>query len=71
MNDMKTTTRRSSESISAHSLFRPRINGGIRFLINAAYAARAGAASMTLDDWRDVEQELKRRIANEPYETKR
>jgi hypothetical protein len=34
----------------------------IRLLINAACAARAGIAQMTLDDWRDVEQEVKRRL---------
>jgi hypothetical protein len=37
----------------------------IRLLINAACAARAGAGQMTLNDWRDVEQELERRLANE------
>ena len=34
----------------------------IRLLINAAYAARAGSAQMTLNDWREVEQEIKRRL---------
>ena len=37
----------------------------IRLLINAACAARAGAGQMTLSDWRDVEQEIEQRLANE------
>lgn len=35
----------------------------IRLLINAACAARAGARQMTLNDWRDVEQEIERKLA--------
>ena len=34
----------------------------IRLLIDAACAARAGSAQMTLNDWRDVEQEVKRSL---------
>jgi hypothetical protein len=34
----------------------------IRLLIDAARAARAGSGQMTLSDWRDVEQEVKRRL---------
>jgi hypothetical protein len=34
----------------------------IRLLVNAACAARAGSGQMTLNDWRDVEQEVKRRL---------
>lgn len=37
----------------------------IHFLLNAAYAARAGAGHMTLSDWRDVEEEIKRRFEDE------
>jgi hypothetical protein len=37
----------------------------IRLLVNAACAARVSAAQMTLCDWRDVEQEVKRRLENE------
>jgi hypothetical protein len=69
MNDMDTTTTsRNPKSTSVQSPFRPRINRHIHRLINAAFAARAGAAHMTLDDWRDVEQELKRKIAYEQYQ---
>jgi len=31
---------------------------GIRRLVNAAYVARGGAERMSLDQWREVEQEL-------------
>jgi hypothetical protein len=34
----------------------------IRLLINMACAARASSGQMTLNDWRDVEQEVKRRL---------
>ena len=34
----------------------------IRLLIDAACAARASSGQMTLNDWRDVEQEVKRRL---------
>ena len=34
----------------------------IRQLIDAACAARASSGQMTLNDWRDVEQEVKRRL---------
>ncbi len=37
----------------------------IRRLINAAFAARAGSGQMTLNDWREVEQEVKRKFNNE------
>ena len=38
----------------------------IRLLVDAACAARLGAAQMTLDDWRDVEQEVKGRLLSRP-----
>lgn len=37
----------------------------IRRLIEAASAARAGAAQMTLGDWRDLEMEVQRRLQHE------
>ena len=36
-----------------------------RLLISAACAARAGAAQMTLSDWRDVEREVQWRLKHE------
>lgn len=45
--------------------------GRIRRFINVACAARAGAAQMTLTDWRDLEREVERRLQNEMYETHR
>ena len=37
----------------------------ICLLVNAACAARASAAQMTLSDWRDVEREVKQTLKNE------
>jgi len=34
----------------------------IRLLIDAACAARASSGQMTLNDWREVEQEVERRL---------
>ncbi len=39
--------------------------GRIRRLVKAACAARAGAAHMSLNDWREVEQELQRKLLYE------
>ena len=36
-----------------------------RKLLESAYLARAGAASMTLSDWREVEQEIKHKLEHE------
>jgi hypothetical protein len=43
----------------------------IRELLEAACAARLGAAQMNLGDWRDVEQELKQKLENQSRKTKR
>ena len=37
----------------------------LRLLVHAACAAFGGMGHMTLDEWRDVEQQLKRRLQNE------
>lgn len=44
---------------------RTRFEDRISSLINAACAARAGAAQMTLSDWREVEQDVKRKLQYE------
>jgi hypothetical protein len=40
----------------------------LRRWLNATYASHGGAEHMTLEDWRGVEQELKRRLQNEPQQ---
>jgi hypothetical protein len=45
--------------------FRPQFEDRIRLLINAASVARAGTAQMTLNDWRELELEVKERLQNE------
>jgi hypothetical protein len=37
----------------------------IRLLVNVACAAHGGIGCMSLNDWRDVEQQLKRRFKDE------
>ena len=37
----------------------------LRLLVHGACAAFGGMGHMTLDEWRDVEQQLKRRLQNE------
>ena len=37
----------------------------IRLLVNATCVARCGFGQMTLNDWRDAEQEVKRRLQYE------
>ena len=60
------------QSISASTLHTPVLPGlpdSIRRIINATYAAHGGAEHMTLDEWRDLEQQLKRRLQNEQHDT--
>ena len=45
-----------------HSAAQALLADEIRLLVDAACAARLGAAQMSLDDWRDVEQEVKQRL---------
>jgi hypothetical protein len=46
----------------------PESNDRVRLVINAVCAARAGSGRMTLNDWREAEQEVKRRL-NYEYPT--
>ena len=43
----------------------PRLPERLCELVQAAYAAHGGAENMSLNDWRDLELELKRRLENE------
>jgi hypothetical protein len=49
----------------------PQSEDRVRLLINAARAARAGTAQMTLNDWREVELEVKESLQNEPARIQR
>lgn len=42
----------------------PQSGDRVHLLINAACAARAGTAQMTLNDWREVELAVKERLQN-------
>ena len=68
-NCMKETTRNKSRSPSAAlRLLNPvslRVPEPIRRLLNARYSAKGGPDQMTLDDWRDLELDLDRRLKHE------
>ena len=58
----------SAGALALHAPMLPRVPERIRRLVNAAYAAHGGADHMTLDEWYDVEEELKRKLENEHQE---
>jgi hypothetical protein len=45
-----------------HTPVLPELPGQIRLLVHAACAALGGMGRMSLDEWRDLEQQLKRRL---------
>ena len=45
----------------------PQLPESIGRLIKATYAAHGGAEHMTLDDWRDLEQQLRCRFQSEHH----
>ena len=45
-----------------HTPVLPGLPERIRRLVNAACAARGGMGRMSLNEWRDLEQQLKRRL---------
>lgn len=62
------TKREDPCRVCSHATIQPparsKVNRRICLLVSAACAARAGAAQMTLNDWREVEIEVKRRLQN-------
>jgi len=55
----------TANALTLHTPVLPRLPAKIRRLVRAAYAAHGGAESMKLDEWREMEQELKRKLENE------
>ena len=55
----------TANALTLHTPVLPRLPAKIRRLVRAAYAAHGGAESMKLDEWREMEQELKRTLENE------
>ena len=45
-----------------HTLLLPRISNHVLMCVNEACAALGGAGHMTLADWRDAEEQLKRKL---------
>ena len=71
-NGMKEARRNKSRSPSAAlrllTPVSPRVPEPIRRLLNARYSAKGGPDQMTLDDWRDLELDLDRRLKHEREE---
>jgi len=49
----------------------PQLPERFRGFVNAAYAAYGGAENMKLNDWRDLEMQLNRRLKNEDQQRRR
>ena len=58
----------TANALTLHTPVLPRLPGKLRHLVMAAYAPHGGTKPMTLDAWRDVEQQLIRRLQNENHE---
>jgi hypothetical protein len=61
----------SKHVLRLHAPVSPQIPARLRGLVNAAYAAHGRAENMSLNDWRDLELELKRRLENENQKRQR
>jgi hypothetical protein len=55
-------------ALTLHTPVLPRLPERIRRLVNAAYAEHGGAHQMTLGTWREVAEELKRKLVNKCHE---
>jgi hypothetical protein len=58
----------TANALTLHNPVLPRLPAKLRRLVMAAYAPHGGTNHMTLDAWRDVEQQLIRRFRNENHE---
>jgi len=52
-----------------HTLLLPRISSHVLMCVNKTCAALGGAGHMTLADWRDAEEQLKRKLNYEKLNT--
>ena len=57
--------RQPTNALTLHAFLLPQLPERLRGLMNAAYAAYGGAENMKLNDWRELELELNRRLENE------
>ena len=57
-----------TNALTLHALVLPQLPERLHGLVNAAYASYGGAENMKLNDWRDLELELKSRLENEYHE---
>jgi len=61
----------STRALTLHTPVLPQLPERIRGLANATYSVHGGVEHMSLDDWREVEQELRRRLENERQKHRR
>lgn len=57
----------TAKALTLHTPVLPRLPANIHHLVVAAYASRGGMEHMTLQDWRDAEQQLISRFQNENH----
>ena len=55
----------AENALTLHTPVLPRLPAKLHRLVMAAYASQDGTQHMTFDAWRDVEQQLIRRLQNE------
>lgn len=48
-----------------HNPVLPHVLNEVRSLVNATYALHGGMGHLTLNEWRDLEQEIKRKLEQE------
>ena len=61
----------STSAPTLHTPVLPQLPERIRMLVNATYSVHGGVEHMSLDAWRDAEQELKRKLEDEYQESQR
>lgn len=59
--------RQTAKELTLHTPVLAGLPVKIRHLVMAAYASRGGFEHMTLEAWRDAEQQLIRRLQNENH----
>ena len=72
-NSVKTLriNRQPTNALTPRAPLLPQLPERFRGFVNAAYVAYGGAENMKLNDWRDLEMQLNRRLKNEDQQRRR
>jgi hypothetical protein len=72
-NSVKTpgTNQQPTNALTPRAPLLPQLPERFRGFVNAAYSAYGGAENMKLNDWRDLELQLNRRLKNEDQQRRR